>query len=318
MNPLQTQENKMIGVKVENLKKKFNSFFALKGISLSINKHGLYGLIGPNGAGKTTLFKCITGLLTPTEGKVILNNTAVNRKLLFQKNIFGFIPEDVGLYENLSARDFLHILAGLHGLAKTQRKKRVKEVVDFVGIKYSPNKIIRYLSTGQKRLLLIAGVLIHDPDILILDESLSGLDPVVRSHVSNLMKELSKEKIVFYSSHILTDIWKLSDEVFVLNNGILVEHDTPLNIIKKITKNVYYIESNDNEEIFSFLKKVSNIKKIEFEGNKILFQIKSENVIDEFNEILSKIMEKHSILSFGYYEPDLDQLFIKMVSSNED
>ncbi|MHA1867885.1 MAG: ABC transporter ATP-binding protein [Candidatus Heimdallarchaeaceae archaeon] len=318
MNPLQTQENKMIGVKVENLKKKFNSFFALKGISLSINKPGLYGLIGPNGAGKTTLFKCITGLLTPTEGKVILNNTAVNRKLLFQKNIFGFIPEDVGLYENLSARDFLHILAGLHGLAKTQRKKRVKEVVDFVGIKYSPNKIIRYLSTGQKRLLLIAGVLIHDPDILILDESLSGLDPVVRSHVSNLMKELSKEKIVFYSSHILTDIWKLSDEVFVLNNGILVEHDTPLNIIKKITKNVYYIESNDNEEIFSFLKKVSNIKKIEFEGNKILFQIKSENVIDEFNEILSKIMEKHSILSFGYYEPDLDQLFIKMVSSNED
>ncbi|MHA1872666.1 MAG: ABC transporter ATP-binding protein [Candidatus Heimdallarchaeaceae archaeon] len=308
----------MIGVKVENLKKKFNSFFALKGISLSINKPGLYGLIGPNGAGKTTLFKCITGLLTPTEGKVILNNTAVNRKLLFQKNIFGFIPEDVGLYENLSARDFLHILAGLHGLAKTQRKKRVKEVVDFVGIKYSPNKIIRYLSTGQKRLLLIAGVLIHDPDILILDESLSGLDPVVRSHVSNLMKELSKEKIVFYSSHILTDIWKLSDEVFVLNNGILVEHDTPLNIIKKITKNVYYIESNDNEEIFSFLKKVSNIKKIEFEGNKILFQIKSENVIDEFNEILSKIMEKHSILSFGYYEPDLDQLFIKMVSSNED
>ncbi|UJG44962.1 MAG: ABC transporter ATP-binding protein [Candidatus Heimdallarchaeum endolithica] len=308
----------MIGVKVENLKKKFNSFFALKGISLSINKPGLYGLIGPNGAGKTTLFKCITGLLTPTEGKVILNNTAVNRKLLFQKNIYGFIPEDVGLYENLSARDFLHILAGLHGLVKTQRKKRVKEVVDFVGIKYSPNKIVRYLSTGQKRLLLIAGILLHDPDILILDESLSGLDPVVRSHVSNLMKELSKEKIVLYSSHILTDIWKLSDEVFVLNNGILVEHDTPLNIIKKITKNVYYIESNDNEEIFSFLKKVSNIKKIEFEGNKILFQIKSENVIDEFNEILSKIMEKHSILSFGYYEPDLDQLFIKMVSSNED
>lgn len=318
MNPLQKQENQMIGVKVENLKKKFNSFFALKGISLSINKPGLYGLIGPNGAGKTTLFKCITGLLTPTEGKVILNNTAVNRKLLFQKNIYGFIPEDVGLYENLSARDFLHILAGLHGLVKTQRKKRVKEVVDFVGIKYSPNKIVRYLSTGQKRLLLIAGILLHDPDILILDESLSGLDPVVRSHVSNLMKELSKEKIVLYSSHILTDIWKLSDEVFVLNNGILVEHDTPLNIIKKITKNVYYIESNDNEEIFSFLKKVSNIKKIEFEGNKILFQIKSENVIDEFNEILSKIMEKHSILSFGYYEPDLDQLFIKMVSSNED
>lgn len=190
--------------------------------------------------------------------------------------------------------------------------------MDFVGIKYSPNKIVRYLSTGQKRLLLIAGVLLHDPDILIFDESLNGLDPVVRSHVSNLMKELSKDKIVFYSSHILTDIWKLSDEVFVLNNGLLVEHDTPLNIIKKITKNVYYIESDEYETVFSYLEEFSSIEKIEIEGNKVLFQIKSKNAIDESKEILRKVIEKHSILSFGYYEPDLDQLFIKMVSSNED
>jgi len=318
MKPLQTQERKMIGVKVVNLKKEFNSFFALKGINLTIDKPGLYGLIGPNGAGKTTLFKCITGLLTPTEGKVILNSTEVDRKLLFQKNVFGFIPEDVGLYENLSARDFLHILAGLHGLDKAQRKKRVQEIVDFVGIKYSPNKVVRYLSTGQKRILLIAGVLLHDPDILIFDESLNGLDPVVRSHVSNLMKELSKDKIVFYSSHILTDIWKLSDEVFVLNNGLLVEHDTPLNIIKKITKNVYYIESDEYEKVSSYLEEFSSIEKIEIEGNKVLFQIKSKNVIDESKEILRKVIGKYSILSFGYYEPDLDQLFIKMVSSNED
>ncbi|MHA1305243.1 MAG: ATP-binding cassette domain-containing protein [Candidatus Heimdallarchaeaceae archaeon] len=301
-----------LGLKVVNLKKNFNGFQALKGVSIEIKKEGLYGLIGPNGAGKTTLFKCITGLLQPTEGQIFLNNIEVKPKNLDYRNLYGFLPEDSGLYDRLTAKEFLHIIAGMHGLPKDERKKRVQEVVEFVGIDYPPSKIIRYLSTGQRRLLLIASILLHDPCILILDESLNGLDPEKREHVSNLMKELAKTKVVFYSSHILSDIWRLCEKVYVLNKGELVIQDSPENIVSQITENKYFVSSRvEREKIMEVLKAESNITEVEEQGNKILFRAKT---IENANNVVKKLLDEFEVTAFGNYEPELDGLFTRMVN----
>ena len=189
------------GIEVIDLKKYFDDVQALKGVSFRIENPGLYGLIGPNGAGKTTLLKCIASLLVPTDGEVFVNSSKVSIKNYEIRSRIGFLPEDSGLYDKLSAKEFLHIMAGMHGISKENRGKRVSEIVEYVGLKFSPSKIVKYLSSGQRRLLLFAGILLHDPDILILDESLSGLDPINREHITQIMRRVAKEKVVIYSSH---------------------------------------------------------------------------------------------------------------------
>ena len=301
-----------LGIKVENLEKIYSdSVHALKGVSFAISKPGLYGIIGPNGAGKTTLLKLISGLLIPTNGKVFINDQYVKYGSLLPKNTIGFLPENAGLYDKLSARDFLHIMAGLHGLAGEEKRQRVREVVKFVGINFSPGKYVKNLSTGQRRLLLLASVLLHDPPILILDESLNGLDPIHRHEISELMQELSNDKIVLFSSHILADIWRLCERVLVLNDGRLTIDDTPENILLKMSENTYYISISKNvEKALKILEKQNEITNIQKSGDKILFTATS---LKAANQAIDSLLEEIEVLAFGPNVADLDELFRRMV-----
>ncbi len=302
------------GIKVNNLTKDFKDVRALNEVSFTIEKPGLYGLIGPNAAGKTTLLKCISSLLVPTEGDVFIDNTEVNTKNLTIRSKIGFLPEDSGLYDKLTAKDFLHIMAGMHGLSKDQRKKRVNEVVKYVGIDFSPNKIVRYLSTGQRRLLLFASVLLHNPEILILDESLSGLDPINREQLAQIMRKTAEDKIVLFSSHILSDIWSLCERIFVLKEGDLIVDDHPDSILSRMTDNSYYITTKSNlEEAKKYLEKLDFIDNVKIKGDSIIFQTEA---VEKLNTAIAKMMEEFVISSFGPNVPDLDQIFTRLVNAS--
>lgn len=303
---------KIHGIKVTGLTKDFKDVRALNNVSFSIEKPGLYGLIGPNAAGKTTLLKCISSLLVPTEGDVFINSTEVNTRNLAIRSKIGFLPEDSGLYDKLTARDFLHIMAGMHGLSREQRKKRVNEVVEFVGIDFSPNKIVKYLSTGQRRLLLFASVLLHNPEILILDESLSGLDPINREQLTKIMRKTAEEKIVLFSSHILSDIWSLCERIFVLKEGMLIVDNQPDSILSRMTDDSFFISTKSSlDKVKIHLEKQDFITNVKIKGDTIIFHTKESELL---NTLIAKMMEDFEISSFGPNIPDLDQIFTRLVN----
>ncbi len=302
------------GIEIKNLQKDFQDVQALKGVSLKIDKPGLYGLIGPNGAGKTTLLKCVSSLLVPSAGEVFVNNQVVHTKDFSIRSRIGFLPEDSGLYEKLTAKDFLHIMAGMYGLSKEERKMRVKEVVEYVGINYSPSKVVKYLSTGQRRLLLFASILLHDPDILILDESLSGLDPINREHLTGLMRKLAEDKIVLFSSHILADIWRLCERIFVLNNGEMIVEDQPENILAQMSDDSFFlIPKNNLDQVKAFLETLSYVTNIRIQHDKIIFKLQNKSNI---SNLMKSILEEYELISFGPNIPDLDQIFTRMVNAS--
>ncbi len=302
------------GIEIENLQKSFQDIQALKGVTLKIEKTGLYGLIGPNGAGKTTLLKCVSSLLVPTSGEVYINGNLVKPKNFAVRRKIGFLPEDSGLYEKLTAKQFLHIMAGMHGIPKEERKNKVKEVVEFVGINYPPSKIVKYLSTGQRRLLLFASILLHDPEILILDESLSGLDPINREHITKLIRELAKDRIVLFSSHILADIWRLCEKIFVINQGELIVEDQPENILSKMSDDSYFLTVKMGlEAIKEYLENYPKVSVIGIQNDKLLFKTENKDLI---SEVIKDIMKDFEIVSFGPNIPDLDQIFTRMVTAS--
>ncbi len=301
-----------LGIRVESVVKKFGDLTALKTVSFDITKPGLYGLIGPNGAGKTTMFKCIAGLLVPTSGDVFINGGKVEYNDLSIKQKIGFLPEDSGLYDKLTAKEFLSIMAGMHGLSKKDAGKKVKEIVELVGINYPPSKIVKFMSSGQRRLLSIASILLHNPNIIILDESLSGLDPINREHISRIMRELSKENIVLFSSHILSDIWSLCERILILKEGNLILDDTPGEILSRVSDNAYFLQVlTDIEAAQDVLVSFPQVKSAKIHGDKLIFHLSDYEFI---NEIIRKITEKVKIKSFGPNIPDLDQLFVRLVN----
>ncbi len=305
---------KKIGVKVEALSKNFDEIKALKQVSLQIDKPGLYGLIGPNGAGKTTLLKCISSLLVPSEGDIHLNGDRVSPKNLAIRNKIGFLPEDSGLYDRLSAKEFLHVMAGMSGISKEIRSNKVRDVVEYIGIDFPPSKIVKYLSTGQRRLLLLASIILHEPDIIILDESLSGLDPINRERISEIMRRLAKENIVIFSSHILSDIWRLCDKIYVLNDGNLIVEDNPDNILSRMTDDSFFVTSKINiEEVKDYLEKNKFIQEVSIQGERIIFRLKD---FSKANQLVGEMLEKFEIVSFGPNIPDLDQIFTRLVDAS--
>ncbi|MHA2256290.1 MAG: ATP-binding cassette domain-containing protein, partial [Candidatus Heimdallarchaeaceae archaeon] len=270
--------------------------------------------IGPNGAGKTTLLKCISSLLIPSEGEIHLNGDKVSPKNLAIRNKIGFLPEDSGLYDRLSAKEFLHVMAGMSGISKEVRGDKVRDVVEYIGIDFPPSKIVKYLSTGQRRLLLLASIILHEPDIIILDESLSGLDPINRERISEIMRKLAMENIVLFSSHILSDIWRLCEKIFVLNDGNLIVEDNPESILSRMTDDSFFVTSKINiEKVKDYLEKNTLVQEVSIQGERIIFRLKD---FSKAKQLVGEMLEKFEIVSFGPNIPDLDQIFTRLVDAS--
>ncbi len=208
---------------IDRVSKQYKNKIAVDRIDLTLGK-GIYGLLGANGAGKTTLMRMLCGILTPTSGTITYNGIDVSEEEY--RAILGYLPQDFGYYPDFSGRDFLLYMAALKGLSKESAKKRVNELLELVSLTDVAKKKIKTYSGGMKQRLGIAQALLNNPQILILDEPTAGLDPKERVRFRNLIADLGKDNIVILSTHIVSDIDRIADQILMMNNGKLVFNGT--------------------------------------------------------------------------------------------
>ena len=238
---------------VNNVSKKYGSFYALKDINLEFN-NGVYALLAPNGAGKTTLIKLLTTLIFPTSGEILYKGTDIVSLDGEYRDIIGYLPQDFGYYRNYTPRKFLLYLAALKGIKKEDAVEKVKEVLKVVSLENVDNKKMKGFSGGMIQRVGIAQALLNDPKILILDEPTAGLDPKERVRFRNLLSDLSRDRIVIISTHIVSDIEFISNEVIMIKDHKILYKDSIENICSTL-EGMVYETSMTFEESKEFRKK---------------------------------------------------------------
>ena len=208
---------------IDRLTKQFQNKIAVDRVSLRLN-NGVYGLLGTNGAGKTTLMRMLCGILQPTTGTITFDGMDVSEE--GYRAILGYLPQDFGYYPEFTAMGFLLYMAALKGLPKHSAKRRANELLELVGLQEMGRKKIKTFSGGMKQRLGIAQALLNNPKMLILDEPTAGLDPKERVRFRNLIGQLGKDSIVLLSTHIVSDIEHIADEVLMMKDGNLIYHGT--------------------------------------------------------------------------------------------
>ncbi len=249
-------------LEIKNLTKIYGKKNANDNISVSL-ENGVYGLLGPNGAGKTTLMKQITTLTKPTKGKIIYNGKNINDLGNNYRDVLGYLPQEFGVYKNFSAKQFLQYVAALKGLSGQKAKEKIDKLLNLVGLYEVRNKAVGKFSGGMKRRVGIAQALLNDPKILVLDEPTAGLDPQERTRFRNLLSQISKDKIIILSTHIISDIESIAKETMMLKNGAMLMKGTHQDILSSMKGKVYSIKTDQENEVMEIQNryKVINIQR---------------------------------------------------------
>lgn len=243
-----------------NLTKRFGDFTAVDDMNIRIT-NGVYGLLGANGAGKTTLMRMICTLLTPTSGQILCDGKDIQKMEGEYRNLLGYLPQEFGFYPEFSVKDYLLYIASLKGIRPVVAKKRVKELLEQVGLSKAANKKMKKLSGGMKRRVGIAQAILNNPKILILDEPTAGLDPTERVRFRNMISELSKERIVILSTHIVSDVEYIANEIWLMKNGRLMQQGSLDVVLDSMPEKVwFFVTSQAEAEKFMKQYKVSNMK----------------------------------------------------------
>ena len=243
-----------------NLTKRFGDFTAVDDMNIRIT-NGVYGLLGANGAGKTTLMRMICTLLTPTSGQILCDGKDIQKMEGEYRNLLGYLPQEFGFYPDFSVKDYLLYIASLKGIRPVVAKKRVKELLEQVGLSKAANKKMKKLSGGMKRRVGIAQAILNNPKILILDEPTAGLDPTERVRFRNMISELSKERIVILSTHIVSDVEYIANEIWLMKNGRLMQQGSLDVVLDSMPEKVWsFVTSQAEAEKFMKQYKVSNMK----------------------------------------------------------
>ena len=243
-----------------NVTRKFGDFCAVDDLNLTIT-NGVYGLLGVNGAGKTTLMRMICTLLPPTSGKILCDGKDIFKMDGEYRNLLGYLPQEFGFYPDFTVKDYLMYIASLKGIRSMIAGKRVKELLEQVGLAKSVNKKMKKLSGGMKRRAGIAQAMLNNPKILILDEPTAGLDPTERVRFRNLISELSEERIVILSTHIVSDVEYIANEIWLMKEGQIVQQGDLDHMLASMQENVYVcaVSQADATKMMKQFK-VSNMK----------------------------------------------------------
>lgn len=225
-------------LEMNNLTKKFGDFTAVKQLNLSMTR-GVYGLLGKNGAGKTTFMRMLCTLLTPTEGNILCDGRDIFKMEGEYRKLLGYLPQDFGFYPEFTVRDYLLYIASIKGLPPAVAKKRTKELLAAVGLEKYAGRKMKKLSGGMKRRAGIAQAMMNHPKILILDEPTAGLDPNERIRFRNLISEFSEDRLVLLSTHIVSDVEYIANDIWLMNEGEIVRQGTPKQITESMKQKVW-------------------------------------------------------------------------------
>jgi ABC-type multidrug transport system ATPase subunit len=224
---------------IENVTKRYKKgVVALRGFSLDL-KPGVLGLLGPNGAGKTTLMSILATITRATEGRVLWNGVDIAREPDALRSVLGYLPQDFGVYPNLTAAEFLQYLAAVKGLDAATAARRIDELLELVNLTEARKRPLGGFSGGMKQRVGIAQALLNDPQLLIVDEPTAGLDPEERVRFRNLLSDLSGERIVILSTHIVSDVEATATDIALIAKGTLVAHATPEALLQQVEGKVW-------------------------------------------------------------------------------
>lgn len=307
-------------IEVKNVTKKYGKAVAVNNISFTINEGEIVGLLGPNGAGKSTTMNMLTGFIEQTEGEIIIDGYNMLKKPKKAKKEIGYMPEGVPLYTDLTVKEFIMYMAEIKNVNRKTRKEKVEKIIEQTGLKEVENKLTKNLSRGYKQRVSMAGALVGEPKILILDEPTVGLDPKQITEIRNLIKELGKTHTVIISSHILSEISQICNKVIIINKGKIVAVDTPEKLEEKVAgKNCTYVTVEDPENKMNQIKKqIKEIKKLELtkeneDGTK-QYVIESDEDIDLRKRLFTELA-KEDITIFEMKKADstLEDAFMKLI-----
>ena len=312
-------------IQVENITKRYGSFTAVENINFEIEEGEIVGFLGPNGAGKSTTMNMITGFIEPTSGKIIVDGYDISKKPRKAKRQIGYMPEGVPLYSDLTVKEFVTYMAELKGVPRKEKKEKVQKALKETGLTDVQNKLTRNLSRGYKQRVSMAGALVSNPKVIILDEPTVGLDPKQVTEIRALIKELGKEHTVILSSHILSEVSQICNRVIIINNGKIVAIDTPENLEKKVVKDnsVYVtVEDNDNkiETIKEKLPEIKEIKLVTENEDKTKKYIITADEDVDLRKSIFETFAKEGITIFEMKKSDatLEDAFMQLIDSKEE
>ena len=263
---------------LDRLTKHYGSKIAVDCVSAAF-KPGVYGLLGANGAGKTTLMRMLCAILESTSGEVFLDGKEITSMGADYRNILGYLPQDFGYYPNYTSKEFLLYIAALKGIPKNIAKKRTGELLEVVGLSDVAGKKIKTFSGGMKQRLGIAQALLNTPEILILDEPTAGLDPKERIRFRNLISDYAGDKIVILSTHIVSDIEAIADEVMLMKKGKIILQGTVSELTQKAEGKVWELTVSQ-EEAGKWQAKAT-VSNLRHEGTRVILRILSDSKPDE-------------------------------------
>lgn len=312
-------------IEVKNVTKTYGSFKAVDNISFTINDGEIVGLLGPNGAGKSTTMNMITGFIEPTEGEIIINSYDILKKSKNAKKQIGYMPEGVPLYNDLTVKEFINYMADLKMVNKKEKKEKVQNILKETNLQDVQNKLIKNLSRGYKQRVSLAGALVSDPNILILDEPTVGLDPKQITEIRTLIKELGKEHTIILSSHILSEVSQICEKVIIINKGKIVAIDSPKNLEDKVkNQNNLTVTVEDKEDnIQKVTNNINGIQEIKLikdnqDGTKEYIITQKEDA-----DVRKEIFEKYSknnitIFELKKSEVTLEDAFIELIENKKE
>ena len=313
-------------IEIKNVSKSYKKGKkVIDNINIEIRDGEIFGFLGPNGAGKSTTMNMITGYIEQTEGNIIVDGFDTLKKSKKAKKEIGYMPEGVPLYTDLTVKEFVTYMAELRKVDKKTKKENVQKVLKETGLDQMQNKLIKNLSRGQKQRVSLAGTLVADPKILILDEPTVGLDPKQITEIRSLIKNLGKKHTVILSSHILSEVSQICDRVIIINKGKIVAVDTPENLEKKVSdNNVVYVTVEDKENKIAEIKgKIAGIKEIklikENEDKTKQYEIAGENDVNLNKTIFNEFAKENiTIVEMKKAEATLEDAFMKIIKEGGD
>ena len=311
-------------IEVKNVTKKYGSTIAVNDISFDVKDGEVVGFLGPNGAGKSTTMNMITGFIEPTKGQIIINGNDISKKPRKAKKQIGYMPENVPLYYELTAKEFISYMAELKLVKRSERKKEVEKVIEEAGLQNVKNKLIRNLSRGYKQRVSLAGALVGNPDVIILDEPTVGLDPKQITEIRSLIKELGKKHTVILSTHILSEVSQICERVIIINKGQIIAVDTPENLEKatKEKNGISVIVEDPKGNMNKIKDRIKEIDEVQFvkdneDGTKQYVITTSSDV--DLRKKLFEVLPKEEIVIFELKktETTLEDAFIKLIDTTK-
>lgn len=303
-------------IEIKNLTKKFGSNVVLDNINFSVKKGEILGFLGPNGAGKSTTMKIITSFWFPTAGSIEIDGQSVQENSIATRRKIGYLPETVPLYDDMKVFEYLKFVAEIRGIEKDEIKKSIKEAGEACGLGKVMKKPIEELSKGYRQRVGLAQAIIHNPDVLILDEPTTGLDPNQIKEIRDLIKKIGQEKTVIFSTHILGEVSAICDRVIIINNGKIVGEGSPDELVKKAgTREIIYVKiKGQKDEVLNKLREMENVEKAEVKDKEsedvFGYEIEASAGVDLREYLSMTVMGNNwSILEFNKKSVSLEDVF---------